>query len=124
MRTTLAYTSARILLLVVALVVLHLAGAQGWLLILLALLVSGLASYILLSRQRDKMSSALSGRLTRAGAKAAEFRSRLEEGAAAEDIATDDTATDDTATDDTDVAGEKPSPSGNASAPPATVTPS
>ncbi|MCW2933059.1 MAG: hypothetical protein JWM19_4021 [Actinomycetia bacterium] len=85
MRTTLAYTSARILLLVVALVVLHLAGAQGWLLILLALLVSGLASYILLSRQRDTMSSALMGRLSKAGAKAVEFRARLEEGARAED---------------------------------------
>ncbi|HEY6787394.1 MAG TPA: DUF4229 domain-containing protein [Trebonia sp.] len=112
MRTTLAYTSARILLFVASLVVLHLAGAQGWLLILLALLVSGLASYILLSRQRDRMSAALSGRLTKAGAKAAEFRSRLDEGAAAEDV-----------DDDEPLPGSQP-PGATPSGPPATITPS
>lgn len=112
MRTTLAYTSARILLFVAALVVLHLTGAQGWLLILLALLVSGLASYILLSRQRDKMSTALSGRLTKAEAKAAEFRSRLEEGTAAEDV-----------DDDEQLPASQP-PGATPPVPPATVTPS
>ncbi|HEX3959144.1 MAG TPA: DUF4229 domain-containing protein [Trebonia sp.] len=118
MRTTLAYTSARILLFVAALVVIHLAGAQGWLLILLALLVSGLASYILLSRQRDKMSAALSGRLTKAGTKAAEFRSRLDEGAAAEDV-----------DDDEPLPGSQPPGAATSSGatpptPPATITPS
>ena len=59
MRTTLAYTSARILLLVVAMVLLYLAGARGLLLLALAFGVSALASFVLLSRQRDVMSGAL-----------------------------------------------------------------
>jgi hypothetical protein len=87
MRTTLAYTSARIVLFLVTLVLLDLAGARGLLLIALALLISGLLSYLLLSRQRDVMAGALSSRLgarTRSGG----FRARLAEGARAED--TDD----------------------------------
>ncbi len=90
MRTALAYTSARILLLVASMGLLYLAGARGWILLALAVLVSALASYILLSRQRDVMSAALSRRLTKAGAKAAELRGRLDEGTAAEDEAGDD----------------------------------
>jgi hypothetical protein len=85
MRTTLAYTSARILMLVVAMVLLYLAGARGFLLLALAFLVSALASFILLSRQRDVMSGALASRLKGGRARAAGFRSRLEEGARAED---------------------------------------
>ena len=63
MRATLAYTSARILLLVVAVVLLYLAGARGLLLLALAFVVSGIASFVLLSRQRDVMSGALMTRL-------------------------------------------------------------
>jgi cell division protein FtsW (lipid II flippase) len=85
MRTGLAYTSARILLLVISLVVLYLAGARGFLLLALAFLVSALASYILLSRQREIMAGALNRRLGKVTNKAAEFRERLREGAAAED---------------------------------------
>lgn len=85
MRTTLAYTSARILMLVVAMVLLYLAGARGFLLLALAFLVSALASFILLSRQRDVMSGALASRLKGGRARAAGFRTRLEEGARAED---------------------------------------
>jgi Zn-dependent protease with chaperone function len=85
MRTGLAYTSARILLLVISLVVLYLAGARGFLLLALAFLVSALASYILLSRQREVMAGALNRRLGKVTNKAAEFRERLREGAAAED---------------------------------------
>ena len=85
MRTTLAYTSARILMLVVAMVLLYLAGARGFLLLALAFLVSALASFILLSRQRDVMSGALASRLKGGRARATGFRSRLEEGARAED---------------------------------------
>ena len=94
MRSGLAYSSARILLLVVALIVLYLAGARGIVLLALALLVSGLASYVLLSRQRDAMSNALTRRLGKTGEKGereprkrwgAEFRARLEEGTRAED---------------------------------------
>jgi hypothetical protein len=86
MRTGIAYTCARILLLVAALVLLDLAGARGILLLALAFIVSSLASYVLLSKQRDAMSGMLSRRLSRVSAKAAEFRTRLEEGTAAEDV--------------------------------------
>jgi hypothetical protein len=88
MRTALAYTSARILLLVVSVVVLYLIGARGFLLLALAFVVSALASYVLLSKQRDGMSAALSRRRTGSGARrGAGFRARLEEGARVEDEA-------------------------------------
>jgi hypothetical protein len=85
MRTTLAYTSSRILLLVVSLVLLYLVGARGLLLIALACVVSGIASFVLLSRQRDVMSSALMGRIRNGQRRVAGFRARIEEGARAED---------------------------------------
>jgi TctA family transporter len=85
MRATFAYTSARILLLVVSVILLYLAGARGLLLILLAFLVSGIASFVLLSRQRDVMSGALLARLKNGRTRAGGFRTRLEEGARAED---------------------------------------
>jgi Mn2+/Fe2+ NRAMP family transporter len=85
MRTTLAYTSARILLLVVSLILLYLVGARGLLLIALACVVSGIASFVLLSRQRDAMSSALMNRIRNRQRRAAGFRARIEEGARAED---------------------------------------
>jgi TctA family transporter len=85
MRATLAYSSARILLLVVALVLLYLAGARGLLLLALAFVVSGILSFVLLSRQRDVMSGALMARLRRGRERAAGFRARLEEGSRAED---------------------------------------
>jgi Protein of unknown function (DUF4229) len=85
MRATLAYTSARIVLLVVSIVVLYLVGARGLLLLALAFVVSGIASFVLLSRQRDVMSGALMKRLTNGRNRATSFRTRLEEGARAED---------------------------------------
>jgi Protein of unknown function (DUF4229) len=78
MRPTLAYTSARILLFVGALIVLYLVGARGALLLALAILVSGVISFMVLSRQRDKMSGALVTRFR-------DMRARLNEGAKAED---------------------------------------
>ena len=85
MRTTLAYTSARIVLLVVSAVLLYLAGARGLLLLALAFVVSGIASFVLLSRQRDVMSGALMARLKSRRPRDPGFRARLEEGARAED---------------------------------------
>jgi hypothetical protein len=85
MRTTLAYTSARILLLVVSIILLYLVGARGLLLLALACVVSGIASFVLLSRQRDRMSSALMARIRTGQRRAGGFRARLEEGARAED---------------------------------------
>ncbi len=78
MRPTLAYTSARILLFVAALIVLYLVGARGALLLALAILVSGVISFVVLSRQRDMMSGALVTRFR-------DMRSRLDDGAKAED---------------------------------------
>lgn len=95
MRSGFAYTSARILLLVVALILLYLCGARGIVLLALAFLVSALASYVLLSKQRDAMSGALARRLAKKAGKrerkprkrwGAEFRARLEEGTRAEDV--------------------------------------
>ena len=85
MRATLAYTTARILLFVVAVILLYLVGARSVLLLALALLVSGIASYVLLSRQRDRMSGALIGRLRNGRQRVPGLRARLEEGARAED---------------------------------------
>jgi Mn2+/Fe2+ NRAMP family transporter len=85
MRATLAYTTARILLFVVSVILLYLVGARSVLLLALALLVSGIASYVLLSRQRDRMSGALIGRLKNGRQRTSGLRARLEEGARAED---------------------------------------
>jgi putative exporter of polyketide antibiotics len=85
MRTGLAYTSARILMLAISVVLLYLAGARGFLLLALAFVISALASYVLLSKQREVMAGALNRRLGRVTAKAAEFRERIDEGAASED---------------------------------------
>ena len=66
-------------------ILLYLVGARGLLLLALAFLVSGIASFVLLSRQRDVMSRALMGRLGGGRRRASEFRARIEEGARAED---------------------------------------
>ena len=90
MRSVLAYTTARLLLFVAATGLLYLAGARGLLLLGLALLISGIASYVLLSRQRDRMSGALSTRLSGTRGRVSEFRRRLDAGARAEDVDVDD----------------------------------
>ncbi len=78
MRATLAYTAARILLFAAVAGLLYLAGARGVLLIALALVVSGVASYIVLSRMRDSMAGAISRRIE-------SVRSRIDAGTRAED---------------------------------------
>jgi hypothetical protein len=59
MKAFLAYTGLRLLVFAVALILLWLVGARGLLLVALAVLVSGVASYVLLSRQRDALSSTM-----------------------------------------------------------------
>jgi len=71
----------------ISVIVLYLAGARGFLLLALACVVSALASYILLNKQRQVIADKLNRRLSRVGAKATEFRERLEEGTSAEDPA-------------------------------------
>jgi Mn2+/Fe2+ NRAMP family transporter len=85
MRAALAYTSARILLFIAALALLYLVGARGLILLALALLASGLISFVVLSRARDRMSASLTGRLTGARSRLGEMGRRLDEGATAED---------------------------------------
>lgn len=57
------YTAARVLIFVVTAGVLALFGARGVLLLLLALLISGVVSFVLLSAQRDRMSSVVASGL-------------------------------------------------------------
>ncbi|MCW2899717.1 MAG: hypothetical protein JWO67_1982 [Streptosporangiaceae bacterium] len=59
MRSLLAYSAARLLVFVVTAGVLFMLGARGLLLIALAILISGVISFVLLARQRDAMSSAV-----------------------------------------------------------------
>jgi uncharacterized protein (DUF58 family) len=81
----LAYTSARILMFGCAVILLYLAGARGVLLLALGLVISALASYILLNKQRAIIAERLNGRLSKAGSKVSELRGRLDEGTKAED---------------------------------------
>ena len=87
----LAYTSARILIFGCSVILLYVAGARGILLLFLGLVISALASYILLNRQRTLIADKLNGRLGKAGSRFSELRERLEEGTKAEDDDTDDT---------------------------------
>ena len=87
----LAYTSARILMFGCAVIILYLAGARGLLLLFLGLVVSALASYILLNKQRAIIAEKLNGKLGKAGSKVSELRGRLDEGTKAEDAPDDET---------------------------------
>ena len=78
MRATLAYTAMRILLFIVALLLTYLAGGRGLLLIAVALVISGVISYFLLSRQREAMSGSIVSSVR-------SFRTRLDAGTRAED---------------------------------------
>jgi hypothetical protein len=88
----LAYTSARILMFGCAVILLYVAGARGVLLLALGLVISALASYVLLNRQRTIIADRLNGRLSKAGSKVTEFRDRLDEGSKSEDAADEDQA--------------------------------
>jgi Mn2+/Fe2+ NRAMP family transporter len=78
MRATFAYTAARILIFAAMFGLLYLVGARGLLLLGLALVVSGIISFVVLSRQRDAMSGSIAARI-------GSFRRRLDEGTRAED---------------------------------------
>jgi hypothetical protein len=79
MRTVFTYTLARFLLFGATAGVLFLVGARGFLLLALAILISGVISFVLLSRQRDAVSASVTERATR-------MRQNLAEGAAREDV--------------------------------------
>jgi hypothetical protein len=78
MRSVLIYTLSRLLLFAATAGVLFLVGARGFLLLALAILISGVVSFVLLSRQRDAVSSSVTERAGR-------IRDNLAEGAARED---------------------------------------
>jgi len=101
MRSTLAYTSARILLFIVAAGIFYLIGARGLTLLVLALLVSGIVSLVALSRARDRMSSSLTAGLTGARSRITELSERLDEGTTAEDAEDADDVSDPAAAVDT-----------------------
>jgi Protein of unknown function (DUF4229) len=78
MRPVLIYTLSRLALFAATAGVLFLVGARGFLLLALAILISGVVSFVLLSRQRDAVSSSVTERAGR-------MRKNLAEGAARED---------------------------------------
>lgn len=62
MRPVLVYTASRIGLFAAALGVFYLLGLRDWMwLLIAAFLISGLVSYVLLSKQRDAMSARFTG---------------------------------------------------------------
>ncbi|MUL41882.1 DUF4229 domain-containing protein [Streptomonospora sp. PA3] len=81
MRSVLAYTAARLLLFAVTFALLYLLGARGLLAAAMAVLISGLVSYVLLARQRDMMSRSIAHGIDRLRG----IGTRLEAGAAKED---------------------------------------
>jgi Protein of unknown function (DUF4229) len=88
------YTSSRIVLFIVTALVLALFGMHGVLLLLVAVVVSGLLSYVLLSRQRDAVSAAVVQRSERGDAPRrrsplARLSQRMDERTRAEDAEDD-----------------------------------
>jgi hypothetical protein len=78
MRPVIIYSLSRLALFGATAGVLFLVGARGPLLLALAVLISGIVSFVLLSRQRDAVSSSVTER-------AARMRRSLAEGTARED---------------------------------------
>ncbi|NKY77029.1 DUF4229 domain-containing protein [Nocardiopsis dassonvillei] len=79
----LTYTAARLGLFAAAFGVVYLFGARAWIALILAWLVSGLASYVLLSGMRDKVSASAVERMERR--KANSLSARLADASARED---------------------------------------
>jgi uncharacterized protein DUF4229 len=77
--SVIVYTLSRLALFAATAGVLFLVGARGFLLLALSVLISGVVSFVLLSRQRD----AVSRRVTE---RAGRIRQGLAEGAAREDV--------------------------------------
>jgi hypothetical protein len=74
MRAFLVYNAARLGLFIVALGLLYLIGVGGLMLWALALIISGIASYVVLSRLRDNVSRSVNTRVQRATAKATDIK--------------------------------------------------
>jgi hypothetical protein len=76
MRTVIAYNAARIGLFLAVAGVLYLLGARGLLLLASAVVISGLISFVALSRQRDAMSEVITTRIARARDRFAQAQAR------------------------------------------------
>lgn len=89
----LRYSLLRLGLLVVVLVVLRLVGFGGWLLILLAAVVSMALSYVLLAAPRAQLSRQIAARAERPAARRrpSRFDRHLDDDAAVEDAAVEQT---------------------------------
>lgn len=79
MRPVIVYSLSRLALFAATAGVLYVVGARGFLLLALSILISGVVSFVLLSRQRDAVSSSVTERAGR-------IRENLAEGAAREDV--------------------------------------
>jgi hypothetical protein len=79
MRATLYYTALRLGLFVVALGLLYLVGARGFLLLGIAAVISAIISFLVLGRYREAMAGSISQRITNA-------RANLDDGTSAEDV--------------------------------------
>jgi hypothetical protein len=71
----LVYTTARVGIFAVVLIILYAFGMRQLLLLIAAVLVSGLLSYVLLARLRDRMSASV---ISRGQAMRTRFRERVE----------------------------------------------
>jgi hypothetical protein len=85
MRATLSYTTLRIAIFVVALLLLYVVGARGILLVGLAAVISAILSFVLLARQREAMAGSISRRVTGVRRRIGDVGQRLDEGTKAED---------------------------------------
>jgi hypothetical protein len=65
MRSVIFYTLARLLLVAATAAILYLIGLTGLLNLALAFLISGIVSYVVLSRQRDEISVVLTSLMQR-----------------------------------------------------------
>lgn len=63
MRSVILYTLARLVLVAATAAILYLIGLSGLLNLALAFLISGIVSYVMLSRQRDQISVALTSKM-------------------------------------------------------------
>ncbi|GAB2819884.1 hypothetical protein GCM10022221_17210 [Actinocorallia aurea] len=67
MRHVIAYTASRVLLFAATAAILLLIGVNGLLNLALAVLISGIVSYVVLSKQRDAVSTVMVERTQRQG---------------------------------------------------------
>lgn len=90
MRSWLTYTAARVALFAGAFGVVYLFGARSWIALILAWVISGFASYVLLSKWRDQMSASVVDWSQKRQEQDKAVGSRLVGGAAREDEVQDE----------------------------------